>query len=120
MKSPEPTAAPAHAAHPVAAPAAAPSAPPPPMTPEQIGESQDGRVDCPFCGAVNDSEQAACPRCTMENSAATRKATKARIGPWYVLQTRNPAAPGMRFDTLLAFVRKGKVRPRSVVRGPTT
>jgi hypothetical protein len=56
----------------------------------------------------------------MENTPATRKATKARIGPWYVLQQRNPAAPGMRFETLLTFVRKGRVKPRSVVRGPST
>lgn len=56
----------------------------------------------------------------MEDTAATRQATKARIGPWYVLQTRNPAAPGMKFSTLLALVVKGQVTPKSVVRGPTT
>src|SRR5689334_11976813 len=50
---------------------------------------------CPFCGSLNASPVGACPKCTMENTPATRKATKARIGPWYVLQTRNPAAPGM-------------------------
>ncbi len=75
---------------------------------------------CPFCGSVNELAEGPCPRCTMENTPAGRKATKARIGPWYVLQRRNPAAPGMRFETLLSFVRKGRVRPRSVVRGPTT
>jgi hypothetical protein len=56
----------------------------------------------------------------MENTALTRQATRARIGPWYVLQSRNPAAPGMKFNTLLALIRKGQVTPRSVVRGPTT
>ncbi len=56
----------------------------------------------------------------MENSPASRKATKSRIGPWYVLQTRNPAAPGMKFETLLNFARKGRVKPKSIVRGPTT
>jgi hypothetical protein len=56
----------------------------------------------------------------MESTAATRQATKSRIGPWYVLQTRNPAAPGMKFETLLTFVRKGRVKARSIVRGPTT
>jgi hypothetical protein len=49
-----------------------------------------------------------------------RQATKARIGPWYVLQTRNPAAPGMKLATLQALVRKGLVTPTSIVRGPTT
>ena len=45
---------------------------------------------------------------------------QSRIGPWYVLQSRNPAAPGMRDETLLGFVRKGRVKARSIVRGPTT
>jgi len=56
----------------------------------------------------------------MENSPAGRKATKARIGPWYVLQKRNPAAPGMRYETLLSFVQRGRVKAHSIVRGPTT
>jgi hypothetical protein len=56
----------------------------------------------------------------MEDSPASRQATKARIGPWYVLQSRNPAAPGMRYATLLALIHRGHVTARSVVRGPTT
>jgi hypothetical protein len=87
---------------------------------EEIRDALTGRHVCPFCGMVKDQAEAPCPRCTMENTAASRQATKARIGPWYVLQTRNPAAPGMKFETLLAFVRKGKIKARSIVRGPTT
>ena len=80
----------------------------------------EGRYVCPFCGAVNETMEGPCPQCTMTNTAETRKATKSRIGPWYVLQSRNPAAPGMRYETLLGFVRKGRVKARSIVRGPTT
>ena len=80
----------------------------------------EGRHVCPFCGAVNETMEGPCPNCTMTNTADTRKATKSRIGPWYVLQSRNPAAPGMRYETLLGFVRKGRVKARSIVRGPTT
>src|SRR4030095_8319653 len=79
-----------------------------------------GRHVCPFCGSVNETMEGPCPQCTMTNTAETRKATKSRIGPWYVLQSRNPAAPGMRYETLLGFVRKGRVKARSIVRGPTT
>jgi hypothetical protein len=75
---------------------------------------------CPYCGSVNDIAEGNCPQCTMENSPAGRKATKARIGPWYVLQKRNPAAPGMKYETLLTFVRRGRVKAHSIVRGPTT
>jgi hypothetical protein len=75
---------------------------------------------CPFCGAIAEKSDAPCPRCKMENSALTRQATRARIGPWYVMQSKNPSAPGMKCNTLLALIRKGQVTPRSVIRGPTT
>lgn len=91
-----------------------------PMPAPAVRDALAGRYVCPFCGIIKDQADAVCPRCTMENSAATRQATKGRIGPWYVLQSRNPAAPGMKFDTLMSFVRKGRIKPRSVVRGPTT
>jgi len=87
---------------------------------QEIRDSVAGRHVCPFCGAVREQAEGSCPRCTMENTTASRQATKARIGPWYVYQTRNPAAPGMKFETLIGFVRKGRVKPRSIVRGPTT
>jgi rubrerythrin len=86
----------------------------------EIRDTVNGRYVCPFCGAVREQADGDCPRCTMESTATTRQATKARIGPWYVLQTRNPAAPGMKYETLLAFVAKGRVKARSIVRGPTT
>lgn len=86
----------------------------------EIRNAVEGRFVCPFCGAVREHPDGVCPRCTMESTPATRQATKSRIGPWYVLQTRNPAAPGMKFETLLSFVQKGRVKPRSIVRGPTT
>ena len=87
---------------------------------QDIRDALSGAFVCPFCGSLKERSDGACPRCTMENTPATRQATKARIGPWYVLQTRNPAAPGMKFETLLTFIRKGRIKPRSIVRGPTT
>lgn len=56
----------------------------------------------------------------MQNTPQTRRVTRGRIGPWYVMQSRNPAAPGMKLDVLLGFIRKGQVTARSIVRGPTT
>jgi hypothetical protein len=87
---------------------------------QEVLRGLEGKQACPFCGSVSEKSASPCARCGMDNTPEARKATKARIGPWYVLQARNPAAPGMRFDTLLSFVRKGRVRARSVVRGPTT
>ncbi len=58
--------------------------------------------------------------CTMENTPQTRKATKSRIGPWYVLQSRNPAAPGHAVGHPAGVRAQGRVKPTSIVRGPTT
>lgn len=76
---------------------------------------------CPFCGSVNETTSgAACRHCGMENTPATRQATRSKIGPWFVWQSRNPSAPGMNWATLISLVEKGRITPRSVVRGPTT
>ncbi len=86
----------------------------------QAGQVAATKKVCPFCGAINDNDGNPCPRCLMEDTQTTRTATKSRIGPWFVLQARNPAAPGMKWNTLIELVRKGVVVPRSIVRGPTT
>jgi hypothetical protein len=94
----------------------------PPAT-ETASTSTTRRVQhavCPFCGTVNDSIGVPCRQCGMENNAATRQATRGKIGPWFVWQGRNPSAPGMNWATLMSLVEKGRVTPRSVVRGPTT
>lgn len=86
----------------------------------RIREELENQQVCPFCGTISDGSDPVCGKCAMENTAVARKATKLRIGPWYVLQNRNPAAPGMKWETLLSFVRKGRVKPQTIVRGPTT
>jgi hypothetical protein len=101
------------------APAPAP-APDDPANARQARDSLVGKVVCPFCGQQKSASSEPCPRCTMEDTPATRQATKARIGPWYVLQNRSPSAPGMKFATMLWLVNKGHITPRSIVRGPTT
>src|ERR1043165_642290 len=89
-------------------------------------ETVPGSYVCPFCGTADEQgrearqQGAPCPRCGMSDTSATRKATRNRIGSWYVRQQRNPWAPGMRWETLLMLVRRGQVNGGSVVRGPTT
>lgn len=75
---------------------------------------------CPYCGLVSPAAPESCPQCQMHDTPETRAATSARVGPWYVLQGKNPTLPGMNFATLLSLVRRGRVTPTSVVRGPTT
>jgi hypothetical protein len=77
-------------------------------------------VVCPFCANTRSDSVGPCPRCTMEDTPATRRSTSERIGPWFVLQKRNPTAPGLRFSVLIMLARRGHVTQRSIVRGPTT
>ncbi len=86
----------------------------------EVRQQLAGKHVCPFCGVIRADQNQPCPRCTMEDTSASRSATRQRIGPWFVLQARNPSAPGMKFATLLSLVKKGHVTPRSIVRGPTT
>jgi len=87
---------------------------------QPVRRSLDGKFVCPFCGTINSRTDEPCPNCGMENTPATRNSTRGRVGPWYVLQKRNPAAPGMKFETLINFIRKGRIQPKAILRGPTT
>lgn len=87
---------------------------------ERLRLRTDGKHVCPYCGTIASAGVMRCQRCGMEDTPETRQATRSRLGPWFVLQSRNPAAPGMNFATLLGLVRKGQVTPMTVVRGPTT
>jgi hypothetical protein len=75
---------------------------------------------CPFCGTILEKQEGPCPRCALDDTPQTRQSTRSRLGPWYVLQTRNPYAPGMKFSTLLALIRRGQVTAKTVIRGPTS
>ena len=75
---------------------------------------------CPFCGTKRENAAGDCPHCGMADTDETRGATVARVGPWFLLQPRNPAAPGMRFSVLRGLVRAGQITAGSVVRGPAT
>jgi hypothetical protein len=87
---------------------------------QQIRRALRGKHVCPFCGTQRDSDVGPCMHCSLEDTPTTRSATRSKLGPWYVLQSRNPSAPGMNFATLMVLVQKGRVTARSVVRGPTT
>src|SRR5262245_36442644 len=91
-----------------------------PSPAQQIRRALRGKHVCPFCGTTRELEQSPCQQCSLEDSPTTRSATRGKLGPWYVLQSRNPSAPGMNFATLMTLVHKGRVTAQSVLRGPTT
>jgi hypothetical protein len=91
-----------------------------PSAAQQIRRALRGKHVCPFCGTQRETDLGACLHCSLEDTPTTRSATRSKLGPWYVLQSRNPSAPGMNFATLMVLVQKNRVTARSVIRGPTT
>src|SRR5688500_10677335 len=87
---------------------------------QQIRRSLRGKHVCPFCGTTRDTEMGPCTQCSLEDTPTTRAATRSKRGPWYGGQSRKPSAPGRNSATLLLLIQKGRVTPRSVIRGPTT
>ncbi len=88
-----------------------------PTTPAGGGEVE---CLCPFCGAFNAGVGQPCRHCRTEDTTAARAAARKRVGPWFVLNARNPAAPGLSLTALTAMIRSGLVTDRSVIRGPAT
>jgi hypothetical protein len=90
----------------------------PPADPQ--GRQQDIECLCPFCGSFNAGPGKLCSNCQTEDNNTARAAMRQRVGPWFVLNANNPAAPGMDFEQLQSLIRQDLVTSRSVVRGPGT
>ena len=75
---------------------------------------------CVYCGKVIDRGADRCPHCRTSYSFAVRKASREVVGDWFYLDSRNPSGRGVTFETLIKMIEKGRIRPDSIVRGPTT
>ena len=91
--------------------------------PQSPGDATPWRGDqapCVYCGQVIDRGADRCPHCRTSFSVAVRKASREILGSWYYLDPRNPSGRGVTLETLLKMIEKGRLRPDSIVRGPTT
>jgi tetratricopeptide (TPR) repeat protein len=91
-----------------------------PASPESASAWVGPEAPCVFCGHVIPRSADRCPQCRTSFSIAVRKASREIIGPWYYLDPRNPSGRGVMLETLLKMIEKGRLRPDSIVRGPTT
>ncbi len=87
-----------------------------------IGASSDEpqHRPCPFCGHLVASAGARCERCKLALDANTVRGVQRRLGPWFLLDANNPTAPGVNWEKLVSLIKRGKVAPESIVRGPST
>ena len=74
---------------------------------------------CPFCGHTQRPAER-CQDCGTAFDAAARKATIARMGPWFVRDPERSFLPGCTYDALRELVQEGRVGRYTIVRGPTT
>lgn len=50
----------------------------------------------------------------------SRKATQIAMGPWFIRDTRRPFRPGCSYEVIKKQALGGKIKPNTIVRGPTT
>ena len=75
---------------------------------------------CVYCGQVISRTEERCPHCRTSFSLAVRKASREVVGNWFYLDSRNPSGRGVTLETLIKMIEKGRIKPDSIVRGPTT
>lgn len=83
---------------------------------------------CPYCGLMqpqpsSDASASAAPRCSACGGLfdpLSRKATQIAMGPWYLRDRANPFRPGCCWEVLKRQIEAGRIKPTTVVRGPTT
>ena len=76
-------------------------------------------VLCPYCGYTQPNAEK-CAQCGGLFEPLSRKATQIAMGPWFVRDKRSPFRPGCSYEVLKKQVRAGKVKPNTVIRGPST
>jgi predicted RNA-binding Zn-ribbon protein involved in translation (DUF1610 family) len=74
---------------------------------------------CPYCGERQAGRER-CETCRGLFEPLSRQATQNAMGPWYVRDAERPFQPGCSYETLVGMLRRGRVQPSTVLRGPTT
>jgi hypothetical protein len=63
---------------------------------------------------------ARCECCRGSLDPLSRQATQNDMGPWFIRDPEHPFRPGMCARVLRELAGKGRIRPDTVIRGPTT
>lgn len=76
-------------------------------------------VLCPYCGHAQQGGDR-CQDCGGLFEPLSRRATQIAMGPWYIRDKQRPFKPGCCYDILKRLAETGKIKPTTVMRGPTT
>ena len=75
---------------------------------------------CPYCGQPQRGDVERCRSCGGLFEPLSQIATQIAMGPWYIRDKQQPFRPGCSYEVLMKMVEAGRIRPTSVMRGPTT
>lgn len=76
-------------------------------------------VLCPYCGFAQQQADK-CRDCGGLFEPLSRRATQVSMGPWYVRDRNRPFRPGCSFEVIKKQVQAGKIKPTTIIRGPST
>jgi len=76
-------------------------------------------VLCPYCGNAQMGGEK-CLNCHGLFEPLSRRATQLAMGPWQIRDKNHPFRPGCCYDIIKKMAAAGKIKPTSVMRGPTT
>lgn len=76
-------------------------------------------VLCPFCGLATPAA-GRCAHCRGTLDPLSRQASQNAMGPWFIRDEKNPFRPGCSYETIVGLIKRGKIDPLTVLRGPTT
>lgn len=77
-------------------------------------------VLCPYCGHAQQHTSDRCGSCGGYFDLLSRRVTQQYMGPWFVRDEENPFQPGRSYDVLSRDIARGKLKPTTILRGPTT
>ncbi|HED54134.1 MAG TPA: hypothetical protein ENJ00_08025 [Phycisphaerales bacterium] len=76
-------------------------------------------VLCPYCGSLS-HDLKVCSTCGGHFDMLSRQRSQNAMGPWFIRDQNKPFQPGCSYATLVRLVAAGRIKPETVLRGPST
>jgi len=76
-------------------------------------------VLCPYCGSLS-AHLKQCTQCSGYFDLLSRQRSQNAMGPWFIRDVSRAFQPGCSLGTLVRMTQRGKIKPETVIRGPST
>jgi len=75
---------------------------------------------CPYCGNTQQTPHDRCASCGGFFDPRSLKVSQKHMGPWFIRDRDHPFRPGCSYEVLVREIEQGKIKPTTILRGPTT